>query len=237
MINCIFVDNDGVLVDTEKVFFRATREALASHGVELTEEYFIETCLRLSRGAWHLLEAIGYGPAQIQRVRRERDQHYLDLLGSEEIEIPGAREFLETAHRSCRISVVTSSKRIHFDRIHERTGFGEFFDSVLTIEDYPESKPSPVPYLTALARMNARADNSVVIEDSERGLVAANAAGLRAIVVPHALTAHQDFRRAWKVAANLDEAWAAILPMTSAVESPAQDGVFFRAKNDPASQK
>jgi HAD superfamily hydrolase (TIGR01509 family) len=223
MINCIFIDNDGVLVDTESIFFRATREVLQQHGVEFTRACFIETCLRGSHGAWHLLEAKGYSRAAIQRVREERDQHYLDLLGSEEIDIAGARQFLQDLHRTCRICVVTSSKRIHFDRIHQRTGFGAFFDQVLTIEDYPECKPSPVPYLTALARMNASAANAMVIEDSERGLAAAHAAGLRCIVIPHALTAGQEFSRAWKVVANLDEALAAISQVNAAQESPLLD--------------
>jgi HAD superfamily hydrolase (TIGR01509 family) len=223
MINCVLIDNDGVLVDTEGVFFRATRETLQTYGVEVTRDRFIEDCLRASRGVWHLLEARGFGRSEILHVREERDRLYLDLLGSQEIEIAGAREFLQSLCRICRVCVVTSSKRIHFDRIHQRTGFGEFFDRVLTIEDYPECKPSPVPYLTALAQMNSSTANAIVIEDSERGLTAAHAAGLRCIAIPYALTAGQDFSRAWMVAANLHEALEAISQVNAAQEAPLLD--------------
>lgn len=213
MVNTLLIDNDGVLVDTEGLFFRSTRELLLECGVELTLECFIENCMKRSRGAWFLLEERGFSREEILIVRARRDQRYLELLGTEEIEVPGARAFLEAVRPACRICVVTSSKRIHFDRIHRRTGFGAFFDRVLTIEDYAAAKPSPVPYLAALAQMNARADEAIVVEDSERGLIAAASAGLRCIVVPHALTASQDFSRAWKVAANLQEAQAEILPL------------------------
>jgi HAD superfamily hydrolase (TIGR01509 family) len=213
MVNTLLIDNDGVLVDTEGLFFRSTREVLLQCGAELTLECFIENCLKGSRGAWFLLEERGFTRDEILRVRERRDKLYLELLTTEEIEIPGARAFLEALNPACRICVVTSSKRIHFDRIHQRTGFGAFFNHVLTIEDYGEAKPSPAPYLTALARMNARADEVIVVEDSERGLTAAAAAGLCCIVVPHALTANQDFGLAWKVVANLQEALAQILPV------------------------
>lgn len=206
MLKCILIDNDGILVDTEGLFFRATQEALARHGAELTRAEFIETCMRQARGAWHLLEALGRTAEQIRAVRAERDQLYLELLGTEEIAIPGAREFLETVRQWCRVCVVTSSKRIHFDRIHQRTGFTRLFDRVLTVEDYPQCKPSPVPYLTALDAMQVTAREAIAIEDSERGLTAADGAGLRTIVIPHELTVGQDFSRAWRIVGSLEGA-------------------------------
>ena len=50
----IFWDNDGVLVDTEHVYFEATRQVLASAGIDLTRDEYIELFLVQGRGAWHL---------------------------------------------------------------------------------------------------------------------------------------------------------------------------------------
>ena len=60
-------------------------------------------------------------------------------------------------------------------------------------EDYGQSKPSPEPYLTAMQRNGLAAEECLVIEDSERGLRAALAAGLRCVVVPHGMTRGMDF--------------------------------------------
>src|SRR4051812_621954 len=59
MIKAIFWDNDGVLVDTERLYFRATQETLDAAGVLLDHEQYVEFFLRQGRGAWHLLEERG----------------------------------------------------------------------------------------------------------------------------------------------------------------------------------
>ena len=60
-------------------------------------------------------------------------------------------------------------------------------------EDYRHSKPDPEPYLTAMRQNGLSAAECVVIEDSDRGLRGALAAGLRCIVIPQGLTRGLDF--------------------------------------------
>jgi beta-phosphoglucomutase-like phosphatase (HAD superfamily) len=66
-------------------------------------------------------------------------------------------------------------------------------DFVLTREDYVSSKPDPEPYLLALSRSGASADECLVVEDSQRGLRAAIAAGIDCAVVYNAFTTSHDF--------------------------------------------
>jgi beta-phosphoglucomutase-like phosphatase (HAD superfamily) len=54
MIKAIFWDNDGVLVDTERRYFLATQQVLATTGIPLTKEQYIELFLVQGKGAWHL---------------------------------------------------------------------------------------------------------------------------------------------------------------------------------------
>jgi beta-phosphoglucomutase-like phosphatase (HAD superfamily) len=74
---------------------------------------------------------------------------------------------------------------------------------VLTRETYSHSKPHPEPYLTAVERLGANPAGCLVIEDSERGLIAAKAAGLACWVVPSALTRHESFDAADAVLPDL----------------------------------
>jgi beta-phosphoglucomutase-like phosphatase (HAD superfamily) len=89
-----------------------------------------------------------------------------------------------------------SSHRDHFEAIHRNTKLLRFFEFVLTREHYERSKPDPDPYLAALARMGLHPRECLVIEDSERGLRSANAAGLACWVIPTVLTRAGDFRAA-----------------------------------------
>jgi beta-phosphoglucomutase-like phosphatase (HAD superfamily) len=50
MVKAILWDNDGVLVDTARLYLRATREALATVGVDLTRELYIELFLYQGKG-------------------------------------------------------------------------------------------------------------------------------------------------------------------------------------------
>jgi beta-phosphoglucomutase-like phosphatase (HAD superfamily) len=66
-------------------------------------------------------------------------------------------------------------------------------DFVLANGDYARAKPAPDPYLAALARFDALAAEAVVVEDSERGLRSARAAGIDCVVVENAFVDGQDF--------------------------------------------
>jgi HAD superfamily hydrolase (TIGR01509 family) len=195
MIEAVLWDNDGVLVDTEGLYFRATRQTLARAGALLTREMYIEYIMRRGQSVWeHLLPALG--AEEIARWRRARDDAYSELLRREPTVMPNAIETVRALYGKYRMAIVTSSHREHFDIAHRTSGIPAMMEVILTREDYAQSKPNPEPYLTALAKLGVPADRSVAIEDSERGLLAATAAGLKCIVVPNELTRDADFSKA-----------------------------------------
>jgi HAD superfamily hydrolase (TIGR01509 family) len=86
------------------------------------------------------------------------------------------------------MAIVTSSLRSHFDVIHKTRPLEKYFDFVLTREDYKKSKPHPEPYETAVRRFGLPVEHCIAIEDTERGMKSAQAAGLRCIIVPNEFT-------------------------------------------------
>jgi HAD superfamily hydrolase (TIGR01509 family) len=187
-------DHDGVLVDTEGLYLQATREVLATVGVVLDEELYRQLFLIANRGAWHLVQ--GKSERELAALKERRGARYTELLTAGDTYIPGALAMIEELAGSHRMAIVTSSRRAHFDAIHAGRTLPGHFELILAREDYGESKPDPEPYLTAVARMGVSPADCLVIEDSERGLRAAHAAGLRCWVIPSALTRHSDFTRA-----------------------------------------
>lgn len=70
MIKGILWDNDGVLVDTKRLFFKVNREVFANEGITLSVDDFVSWFLEGNRGAWHLLHAKGYSLEQIDYLQR-----------------------------------------------------------------------------------------------------------------------------------------------------------------------
>lgn len=81
------------------------------------------------------------------------------------------------------MGVVASARRQHLNAAHAKSRVIQYMDFVLTREDYTHSKPHPEPYLTAMERHGLRLDECIVVEDSERGLAAAAAAGVGCIIL------------------------------------------------------
>lgn len=200
MIKGILWDNDGVLVDTERLFYAANRQLFRQHNIELSEAQFFDWFLVDNCGAWHLLAARGVSAAQIAVHRDERNRIYSSLLAAEaDLAIPSVERILAACAARVPMGIVTSATREHFDLIHAPLTLLRHFRFVVAAEDYAHSKPAPEPYLLGLDKLGVPATDCLVVEDSPRGLQAAVAAGLRCIVIRSALTRHHRFDGAYRV--------------------------------------
>ena len=104
----ILWDNDGVLVDTEGLYFRATRIVLASVGVSLNIEQFQEISLRRGESTFQLAVERGIADERIADLRAQRDRIYAASLAAQPCVIDGAEETLAALHGRVRMGVVTA---------------------------------------------------------------------------------------------------------------------------------
>ncbi len=191
--DAIFFDNDGILVDTEPLFLEATREILATVGVVVTADDYHEISMRKGGTVFDLATAQGISDDEILRLREVRGRRYSELIHAGIRVLGGVVETMDALRNVLPTAIVTSSDRGHFDEIHAQTGLVPYFEFVLTPDDYVQHKPHPDGYLAAAKRMDVDPARSLVIEDTERGLVSARAAGMECIVIPNALTESADF--------------------------------------------
>jgi HAD superfamily hydrolase (TIGR01509 family) len=194
----ILWDHDGVLVDTERWYFVATRDVMRGLGIDLSQETYLEYMTR-GQSCWDLCRTSGISDEEVTRHREIRDARYREHLRTESIEVDGVADVLAILAKSFEMAVVTTARRADFELIHRSRDLLGFFQFVLTIEDYQHPKPHPDPYLAALERFGARPDQAIVIEDSARGLHSALEAGVDCLVVRSPFTASQDFAGAWRV--------------------------------------
>jgi HAD superfamily hydrolase (TIGR01509 family) len=200
----ILWDNDGVLVDTELWYFKATQRALAELGVTLEKPTYLQ---RMAQGksSWDLASAAGIDSNRIVMKRQQRDAWYQEYLLRENIDIPGVEPILEKLSKTHKMAIVTTSTRAHFELIHAHRSIVRYMEFVLTREDYVSSKPHPEPYLLGLRKFAASADHCLVVEDSRRGLQSAIAAGIDCAIVHNDFTASHDFTGAMHLLNSIAE--------------------------------
>lgn len=191
----ILFDHDGVLVDTEFWYYKAADRALADIGLTLDKDQYLRD-MNQGLGTWVQARAAGINEQAISRLRGVRNDYYQQYLRTEAVEIEGVVEALAELSKYVRMAVVTTAKRADFEIIHENRHIRSFMDFVLVREDYKRAKPHPEPYLTGLKRLGARKEETLVVEDSSRGLNSAVAAGIDCAIVKNAFTKGQDFTQA-----------------------------------------
>ena len=191
----ILFDHDGVLVDTEYWYYKAGERALADVGFIMDKDQYLRDMTQ-SYGTWAQAKAAGMDDQMISKQREVRNFYYQEYLRKEDIEIEGVVEALAELSKYARMAIITTSKRADFQLIHEKRQITQFMDFVLVREDYKRPKPHPEPYLTGLNRFGAAKEETLIVEDSNRGLSSAVAAGIDCAIVYNDFTKTHDFSEA-----------------------------------------
>ena len=192
----ILFDNDGVLVHTEPLYFKANIQALKEFfDVELEFEEYMKI---MSEGTtvWQKALNKGFSFAEVEIARNKRNQYYQNFLKTENILIDGVKDVLKELSKYYKMGIVTTSRRVDFEIIHKNLGIVDFMDFVLCEEDYNFAKPHPEPYLKGLELFKAKKSEAIVVEDSTRGLSSAYKAGIECVIVKNEFTLTQDFSKA-----------------------------------------
>jgi len=204
----LLFDHDGVLVNTEHLYYESTRRKLSELDIDLTLPIYMQIMVNGS-DVWELARVRGLPEEVIASQRLQRNVLYQTLLGAEDLSIEGVEEVLVKLKQKYSMAIVTTCKDADFAYIHDHSpnnlNIVPHMDLVLTRSSYTNSKPNPEPYLTALERFSITPDQALVIEDSERGLRSAVAAGIDCAVVEYAFTASQDFSKATYRIKNLSD--------------------------------
>lgn len=190
----IFWDNDGVLMETEHLYYEANAAALDQVGISLSLTDFQR--ISLSQGESVLALADELPDVDPVVLRHNRDFIYYRLLGEEARVMPGVAELLARLHGRLPMAIVTSCRRENFLQMHRSSGLLDYFDFVMTREDYVDTKPSPEPYRSACQRAGLEPGRCLAIEDSERGVLSASRAGLMVAALPGDMNQGGDFRLA-----------------------------------------
>jgi HAD superfamily hydrolase (TIGR01509 family) len=207
LIAAVVFDLDGVLVQSEEVWDAARRELVAASGrrwpPEATSAMMGMSSVEWSRYLSERLEVPAEPPQISERVVRAVADRYRRRLPW----IPGAREAVARLASRWPLALATSSNREIIDLVLEAGGLRTMFAATVSSEEVERGKPAPDVYLEAARRLGVTADRCAAVEDSSNGLLAAAAAGMRAIAIPNPdhPPSQEALRAAAAVLPSLDE--------------------------------
>ena len=177
---CIF-DLDGVIVDTAKYHFLAWKRIADYLGFEFTEEQN-EGLKGISRlDSLRMLAQLGgitLNEKQEAKYCHTKNSYYLEYIesmGTSEI-LPGVKPFLHSL-KSLGIKMAIGSASKNAKAILQKIGLIEFFDVIIDGNAVSRSKPDPEVFVKAATFMGCFPSESIVFEDSQKGIEAAKQGG------------------------------------------------------------
>jgi HAD superfamily hydrolase (TIGR01509 family) len=206
-IKAVVFDMDGLLFDTETLFFEAMRSVGDEQGHPITHAFFL-TLVGLNTERNHALMRGHFGPdfpaVQFHDACRER---FFELLETDLRLKPGVIELLDQIDQlGLPKAIVTSSQRNNVEHHLEAFDITDRFDAIFAYGDYPHSKPHPAPYLAATAALGFDPRHCLALEDSHNGVRSAAAAGMVTIMVPDLLPPDAEMRSlTYHIAVDLHE--------------------------------
>jgi beta-phosphoglucomutase len=202
MIQAIFFDFNGVIIDDEPLQMAAYRDILREHGIALTEgdyygslgmddKTFVKAAFE--RGEQKLTDDV------LESVLADKEVRHRKLIENELPLFPGVVTFLKANSRRRALGLVSMANKSEINYVLDRARLQSLFSVMVTTEDVNVCKPAPDCYRLAFERLNEKrrskqlqpliGSECLVIEDSPPGIEAGRLAGLRTLGVTNTVSA------------------------------------------------
>lgn len=183
MLKAVIFDMDGVLVNTEPIYYKVVKEIINENNHDITYKEYEKYIGMTNEYTWELIKS-EYNISQsieelidtmmiLKDVIIKRDGYEL---------IDGVLDLLEDLKdHNIKIGLASSSPICDILDIVQSTGIDKYFDKLVTGESVDRSKPFPDVFLKAAKELKVSNEECIVIEDSKNGVLAANSANMKCI--------------------------------------------------------
>jgi beta-phosphoglucomutase len=175
----LLFDFNGTLSDDEQIQCEIYQEIFAEAGKPLGKAQYFAELAGLSDPE---IVRTWLGEERPELVA-ERVSRYQARAADGSTVGPAAREAVRYAAKRAQLAVVSGAARVEIESVLTSAGLTELISLVVAADDVEAGKPDPEGYIRALELLDRRPDEAVAFEDSEAGVAAAKAAGLRCIAL------------------------------------------------------
>jgi HAD superfamily hydrolase (TIGR01509 family) len=193
----VVFDMDGLMFNTEDVYWQVGTELLARRGHKFTRELNDAVMGRSPQACfeemirWHSLDD------SWEQLMAESEAIFVGLLDGYLAPLPGLFELLDALETAgLAKAICTGSTRKVLTTVLSRFQMEPRFQFTLTAQDITHGKPHPEIYQQAARRFAIEPREMLVLEDSQTGCRSAAAAGAFVVAVPGEYSRQQDFRMA-----------------------------------------
>ena len=186
----LIFDMDGVLADSEPVYYAAMQSTLAPLGIEITDEHQRAVMGSSIENTWRYFAETFDLKGPLDTLIDSYDLQLRSLLADVHETLPGVRQLIpQLRQRRIPIAVASSSLPEWIDALLIGLGLQDAFDAAVSAREAGASKPAPDVYLLAAHRLNADHTRCIAVEDTPTGLASAKAAGMYVVQVRSASSA------------------------------------------------
>ena len=173
-------DLDGTLFDTKRVNYEAYRYALSKFGIDLPFENFWE---KLNGRHYKVFLPILMGSDEhIEEAHDIKVEKYAEFL-SEARPNESLFSMIDCMKDEFYIALVSTATYENVHQILDHFGYTDKFEFILTQRDVEKKKPDPEGFIKAMEHFAVTPDKTIVFEDSEVGIEAAERAGCVTYIV------------------------------------------------------
>ncbi|MCR5174946.1 MAG: HAD family phosphatase, partial [Oscillospiraceae bacterium] len=199
---CVIFDMDGVIFDSERTLLESWLETAERYGVdkELVRDTYVR-CIGTNRSQTTEIYSGAFlpvlGEKMTWRLWEESFELHRERYADSVLPLKaGVREILEYLQESgVPVGIASSSRKSTVEQQIGAAGLAGFFVGCVGGDAVKISKPDPEIYRLACRTFGFKPARTFAIEDSFNGIRSANAAGLKAVMVPDLVPADDEMRR------------------------------------------
>lgn len=180
----VIFDMDGVIVDSEprheRAFLKLFHEIgyRDTHGIHFPDYYG-----RSDKIVFEDFIEKHAPPHGIDELLDRRLDHFVEMIRAEQPVFEGLPELLEKLKSRWPLAIASGSLHSVIDEVLALKNLRQNFSAIVSSQDVPRGKPHPDIFLHTAELLKVAPRECVVIEDSDAGVTAGNAAGMQSIAI------------------------------------------------------
>lgn len=193
MLKALIFDMDGLMIDSERLYWQVEMELARSYRKEVKQETLWKMMGRRPIEGLRIFVEDLELPISAEEALALRDARMREKYRDESEAMPGLFHILDALYGKLKLAVCTGAQREFMEIVVDRLKIRDKFEVLQASDEIQKGKPEPEIYLTTCEKLGCESQECIVLEDSSNGALAGKRAGCYTIGVPSEYSRGQDF--------------------------------------------